>query len=144
MNEPITKFEWERLILLVDIPPMTKLIGLALAVYARRDGGNIHPGQARLAKETGLTDRSVRSHLERLRELGLIERTERGVGNAHMRRADVFRTTIPEDVLDRVEAMRQRDAQEQEMKRKLRSGSSMNRNEDAGSGGEQERGFRFM
>jgi hypothetical protein len=36
--ETAGKFDWQRLILLLDIPMATKAVALVLSVYARRDG----------------------------------------------------------------------------------------------------------
>lgn len=100
--EPLGRFEWERLLLRCDLPRTTKYVGLVLAVFTNRDGGNAHPGNRRLAALTGLKERALENNLKTLRELGLIERTEEGNGNRYYRRADCYRLTLPDDLDERV------------------------------------------
>jgi DNA-binding transcriptional ArsR family regulator len=100
--KPLGRFAWERLLLGCELPRVTKLVGLALAVYANRDGSNAHPGNRRLAAWSQLTERAVKQHLATLRDLGLIERTEKGHGNRFYRRADCYQLTEPADLHDRV------------------------------------------
>jgi len=51
---------------------------IVYASLASRSGlGGIHPSQATLADETGLTERTVRTALRELEELGVIERVRR-------------------------------------------------------------------
>ncbi|MDB5597399.1 MAG: hypothetical protein JWM36_4360 [Hyphomicrobiales bacterium] len=56
--------------------PGSKLLLIILAAYSGADG-SCFPGQDTLAKRTGCSERSVRTHLMRLEELGLIKRHER-------------------------------------------------------------------
>lgn len=46
---------------------------VALANFANADGESVYPTQSRLAKMTGLTDRSVRAAVSRLQEVGVLE-----------------------------------------------------------------------
>lgn len=56
--------------------PTAKLILLCLANYADEDGV-CWPSQKRLAADTGVTDRAIRSNLVFLEDAGLIERSRR-------------------------------------------------------------------
>jgi hypothetical protein len=95
--ERIGRFEWERAVLRIAMPTTTKLVALALAVYANRDGSNAHPGEARLARELSLSERAIRKHLANLRDdLRLIVRESRGGSRGGY--ADTYRLGIPNDL----------------------------------------------
>lgn len=100
--EPLGRFDWERLLSACTLPRTTKLVGLLLAMYANADGSNAHPGRRRLAAWSQMTERAIEQHLTTLRNLGLIERIEKGHGNRFYRRADCYRLTVPVDLHDRV------------------------------------------
>ena len=101
--EPFGKFDWQRVVLSLDIPMATKAVALVLSVYASKDGGNVHPGNWRLGLELGLHRMTVMRHVGVLRdELGLIERTSRvraGRPRSGARpKSDVYRLVIPWDL----------------------------------------------
>lgn len=100
--EPCGRFEWERVLVACDLPKTTKLVGLMLAIYTNAGGGNAHPGNRRLAAWCGLGEQAIERNLKTLRELGLVERVEKGRGNRYYRRADCYRLTVPDDLHDRV------------------------------------------
>lgn len=88
---------------MLAVPWSTKSLGLLLASYADKYGTNIHPGEDHLARVTGLTVRSVRSHLAALRETYyLIERTDRGSAGGRRAVADDYRLVMPDDVMTRI------------------------------------------
>ena len=88
---------------MLAIPWPTKSFGVLLASYAASDGSRIHPGEEHLARITGLTERSVRSHLAALRDTYyLIERTEKGSLASRRDYADVYRLVMPDDVMTRI------------------------------------------
>ena len=93
---------------MLAVPWETKAFGLLLATYAAADGTRIHPGEEVLARDSGLSERTVRRHLEALRErYCLIERVSSGA--AAGRRAgwsDVYRLVVPDDITDRVDVHR--------------------------------------
>lgn len=104
------KFDWQRLILSLDIPAVTKLVALALSIYASKDGGNVHPGNRRLGLELGLHHMTVMRHIGVLRdELCVIERTSRvragrprpGVAA----KSDVYRLVLPWDLPARAKTL---------------------------------------
>jgi hypothetical protein len=69
------------------------LIASFLSDFANADGSNAHPGVLLLAEMTGVTDRTVKTHLKVLRETGLIGKTK----HARMPgQADMYRLTIRE------------------------------------------------
>ncbi len=59
-----------------DLAPAMKVILLALADYADGDGF-AYPGQQSLSEKTSIPERSLRRHLAKLEELGLITRERR-------------------------------------------------------------------
>lgn len=55
-----------------DLPTSAKAVLLILASYAAPDGSRCFPSQKRLAKNSGLTERSVRKQLKLAEKLGLL------------------------------------------------------------------------
>jgi hypothetical protein len=72
----------------------TKLVGLALSVYANADGGSITVGQTRLARDANLTTRAVRACLHDLRNTSWIIRTRHGARSARAQ-TDAHALAIP-------------------------------------------------
>lgn len=101
-DPPPFRYEWERTIKAVILPPTVKHVGHVLATYADSDGRDVFPGNERLTDDTGLSDKTVRTALERLRAVGLIERVAVGSRNGRRGVADVYRLVIPDDLLERV------------------------------------------
>jgi biotin operon repressor len=106
---PMTRFEWERVILQVQMPPTTKLVALALATFANRHGENAHPGNRRLALALGISERTVERQLFWLRECGLLMQTFHGSSGGRRRLASVYRLAIAEDLPNYVEFIRSPD-----------------------------------
>ncbi len=71
---------WRNVVQAADVPALTKLVCYTLAQYAGPDGENIFPSLARIATDSGLTERSVRTHLKHAERHGLIQRERRGRG----------------------------------------------------------------
>ena len=105
--EPVGRFEWEQSLRMLGIPWETKAFGLLLATYAASDGDRIHPGEERLARDTGMSERTVRRQLTALRETYyLIERTARGADAGRRGGwADMYRLVMPDDITDRAELL---------------------------------------
>src|SRR5665647_636709 len=99
-NEPAKRFEWERIIRRVYMDPSTKLVALVLATYANKDGTQVRPGRKRLAAVTCLSVRTVDRHLDELRSLNFLDRMAKGSNTGTRDLADVYRLTIPTDLLD--------------------------------------------
>lgn len=89
-------FDWQRTLLNSELPKETKLIGWALSTYTNKQGANAHPGETRLALALGVTTKTVRNHLKRLRADGFIGRTAQGSIAEHRNWADVYELTFPE------------------------------------------------
>jgi hypothetical protein len=101
-SDPPFRYEWERVVKAVILPSTTKHVALNLATYADGDGRDVFPGNERLTDDTGLSDKTVRTALDRLRAVGLIERVSIGSRAGRRGLADVYRLTIPDDLLERV------------------------------------------
>ena len=98
----VSRYEWERWVRRCVLPSSSKLVAFVMATYAARDGSRIFPGVTRLAATTGLSERTVRTALGNLRDVGLIERVYPGGRRGVMAFADVHRLAIPADLMDRV------------------------------------------
>lgn len=101
-DSKISRYEWERWVRRCILPSSSKLVAFVMATYAARDGSRIFPGVARLAATTGLSERTVRTALGNLRDVGLIERVYPGGRRGQMNYTDVHRLAIPADLMDRV------------------------------------------
>src|SRR5688572_16061958 len=77
--------------------PALKAVLLAVANYADADG-SCWPSQERIAHDTELTDRTVRTALKELEARGFLTREER---RARGRRSDLIRLVLPETVSGR-------------------------------------------
>ncbi len=99
---PAGKFEWQRLILSLDIPTLTKAAALTLSTYGSRNGSNCHPGNELLAWAMNCDEKTVRRHLAVLRdELRLIERTFYGQQAGRRGLSDCYQLVIPWDLATR-------------------------------------------
>lgn len=67
--------------------PMKSVLGVL--AYLHQEGRKLFPSQAYLARETGLTERSVRTAVAMLAELGVVDRRHRSAG-ARGRISDCF------------------------------------------------------
>ena len=73
-TKPIV-FDWQRALLArADLNTSTRCVGMALSVHYNQAKGVAWPGNARLAAETAMSERSVQTHLGELERRGLIER----------------------------------------------------------------------
>jgi Helix-turn-helix domain len=80
-----------------DISVGAKLAYAMLLKYAWYDDG-CFPGQAKLAKDMGAGERSVRTYLKELEKDGLLEITQRGLGKTNLYKLHV---TVNKSVLPR-------------------------------------------
>lgn len=76
-------------IALRGVTPSEKLLLLVLANYANPETGECYPSQRRLADDTGLTDRTIRTVFKALEDKGLVDRSERRRDDGS-RRSDVI------------------------------------------------------
>ena len=88
------RFEWERVVRHLTMPPTTKLVVLIAATFGDRDGTNIRPGNAILASAAGRSERTVQTALEDARSLGVIFREKRGSSPGRRALADVYRLSL--------------------------------------------------
>lgn len=81
-----------------------KAVGFACAYFANYgDGAEIRPGTVMLAAVCGeMSDRTAKLALVRIRDWGLIWRYVEGSKHGRRGMADVYRLTIPDDVLGRI------------------------------------------
>lgn len=76
---PPSRYSWIRKVMSPAGPPSTtRLVLSALAIHMDSDGGSCFPSTRLLAEETGLSHRSVLTHLEQAAEVGWIRRKPRG------------------------------------------------------------------
>jgi hypothetical protein len=94
------RFEWERVIKALPMPPTVKHVALTLATYGDLDGASIHPGNDVLIADTGTSRATVTRALTYLRDVGLIVSV--GTANRRRRIAEEYRLAIPPTVLARV------------------------------------------
>lgn len=95
---PVERFEWERIVRRVSMPPTTMLVALTLATYADIDGTRVRPGSDRLARVTGTSLATVRRALSWLRNHGLIEQMKQG--NRWAKQANEYQLSIPTNLLE--------------------------------------------
>ena len=104
--QPCTRFEWERIVRRIRMPQGTKLLACILAQYGDAQGRHIRPGTDRLAAVTDMGERTVRRHLQALRDLGLVARVRGGGGRGGQGQvAAEWRLTVPTDLLERVDML---------------------------------------
>ncbi|MET8278359.1 hypothetical protein [Micromonospora sp. NPDC005174] len=81
-------------VLLVD-PSVKTVARSAMDFGDFDDGTSCHPSNKRIERETGLSDRAVRTAWQALRGMGMAERV--AFGSPHRRLADEYRLMIPEN-----------------------------------------------
>lgn len=81
---------WRHAILRSGLPATTRHVLLTLSCFMNDVGGGCYPTQEQLAEATGLTDRAVRTHLEKAEELGWLGRTEHGFRGQRWRNHEYF------------------------------------------------------
>ncbi len=93
------KVQWERALMRrskLSLPCIAVLA--ALASYANADGGSIHPSQARLADDLGVTVRTIGRWIREGLETGWIREIRRGIGYGEISRPSVYVLTIPDTI----------------------------------------------
>jgi len=71
-------FGWRSALCDSDLPPTTRHVALTLSLHMNERGGSAFPAIATLARETGLSESTVREHLHQLRDTGWLSAGERG------------------------------------------------------------------
>lgn len=96
---------WARTIRRLNLHRSTKAVAQALGLHTTRDTGrDAHPGRERLAQETGMSKRSITTHLGILERLGLVVCVARGSDMGRSARASEYALAVPEWVAERVKA----------------------------------------
>jgi len=102
--QPVSRFEWERLIRRAVLPVRVKLVALVLSTYADPNGTRVRPGLESLAGDTGQSTSTVKRCVQALRdEYGLLLQVSRGGGRSGHGKATEYRLVFPEDLLERVD-----------------------------------------
>lgn len=100
---PTSRFDWERVIRRVRLPVSVKGTALFLATYADGDGGRVRPGNERLMRVTGSSDKTIRRHVHMLLDSGLLVKTRHG--NRHAGQANEYQLSVPADIVSRLDMM---------------------------------------
>jgi len=86
---------WNLLVRILLVPPSVKHIARAAMDYADfQDGSSCHPSNARLARETGYSTRTIQDAWSVMRGLGMAVRVADAV--SYRRLADEYQLTIPD------------------------------------------------
>jgi hypothetical protein len=94
-NEVLFVRRWNILVAALLVEPSIKLVALRAATYGLADGLEVYPGNQRLARETGLSERSVREAWHFLRTEGMAIRAARSAWTGASRTADEYQLAIP-------------------------------------------------
>ncbi len=87
---------WNALVSALLVEPSVKLVARQACDYGFMDGEDIFPGNERLARQTGLTERTVREAWHFLRASGMAERIEHSAWTGARRTADRYQLAIPD------------------------------------------------
>lgn len=103
----VSRFEWERLMMMSDLPEQDRFKLLALGIFMSSDGDRARPGSAGLAM-FGPHEETWKKLLRRAVKAGwlvLVARggARRGPGGTTIRRASVYAASVPEAVWERRE-----------------------------------------
>jgi hypothetical protein len=88
---------WNVLVSSLLIEPSVKLVAMQAAQYGLADGENVYPGNERIARQTGLTEKTVREAWHFMRGAGMAIRDARSAWTGDRRTADLYELTIPDD-----------------------------------------------
>jgi DNA-binding Lrp family transcriptional regulator len=72
-------FSWRSAICESDLGPTTRLVALVISLYMNEMGESAFPSGATIAHKSGLSDRAVWTHIERLESEGWLSREKRFV-----------------------------------------------------------------
>lgn len=87
---------WNVLVSALLIEPSIKLVAYQAAQYGLADGEDIYPGNERIARQTGLGDKTVREAWHFLRGAGMALRGAHSAWTGSQRTADLYQLVIPE------------------------------------------------
>lgn len=91
-----SRFDWERALRQANLPPTRKLVLQTLSSYANK-AGEARPSQERIAEASGLTRRTVGTHIRAAIDEGWVVRLVKGrsKGRGGKALASVYVLTIP-------------------------------------------------
>lgn len=92
--------DWRGAICDSHLPASARHVALTLSLHLSTRRQTAFPGADCLAKETGLTSRTVRSQLQLLVAAGYLQLLHRGGIKGEKKTANVYRTTVPKSVAD--------------------------------------------
>lgn len=111
---PIGRFDWERIIRRIHAKPSpscapgrvhmpwdARSLLLLYATYGAADGTRIFPGDKRIITIIGKSSTTIRRWRDTPVRLGLLTLAQHGGGSGQYRRANEYRLTVPDDLLDR-------------------------------------------
>lgn len=88
-------YTWRSAICDSDLSPTVRHVALTLSLYMNEMGGSAYPGAERLARNTGLAERTVRRDLGQLVEAGWLRIEEHGGLRGKRRTANRYVATTP-------------------------------------------------
>ncbi len=87
-------FSWREAIQLSELPAPTRHVLLNLSIYMNDKGGNCFPSVELQAKDTGLSKRSVITHLQIACDKGFLVKTQHGYAGQKWKRSE-YQATYP-------------------------------------------------
>ena len=85
-------WSWRQAIQKSELPSTTKLVLLNLSIYMNEVGEGCYPTTATQAKDTGLSERSVCTHLDNAEKAGFLLKSLHGYGGQKWSRNEYFAT----------------------------------------------------
>lgn len=85
-------WSWRHAIQKADLPSTTKLVLFNLSVHMNDAGESCYPSTGKQAQDTGLSERSVCTHLDKAADAGFIEKKRHGYGGQKWARNEYFAT----------------------------------------------------
>jgi hypothetical protein len=100
----VDKFDWQRAITSDQGPasPTTRHVLLTLSIFMDQDGDNCFPSTRKISSATGLSERSVCTHLDLAASAGWIEKIERTKSGQGWKRHS-YKASLPKNVLKEVQ-----------------------------------------
>jgi biotin operon repressor len=90
------KFVWQSAFIKARLTGNTGFVGLLMSTIDNGDGKGFFISYAKISELTGLNERTVRDHVDRLRDLGWIVQTSRGGNRGGRALASTYALVIPE------------------------------------------------
>jgi hypothetical protein len=94
---PMRRYQWDRLVLRLELAIELKAIAPALSQFGDADGSDVAPGYALLGYAFNLSERTIQDYVGILLMQKLLWVARRGGGRGHSGRRTVFQLTAPAD-----------------------------------------------